>query len=153
MSLTFFIVSKKPIKEDLKPEQIVTPRVDSIIAAADTIVKILESQKKKQIELQKEKENVIKELKKEKKKSHPKPIEKTKIVVETKEIVVEKKVLVQDPGVKQMAQENYKIQEENKYLKEELDCLRKSTIQRPEPSRDTISTDTIRRKKKKFLFF
>lgn len=153
MSLTFYITTKKPIKEDLQPENITSPRVDSIIAAADTIVKILEIQKKKQLELQKEKELVIKELKKEKKKVKKQPKEKTKIVVETKEVVVEKKVLLQDPSVKDMVVENYKIQEENKYLKEELDCLKKNSLQKPQSRKDTISTDTIRRKKRKFIFF
>lgn len=153
VSLTFYIVSEKPIKEDTKPEDIVTPRTDSIIAAADTIVKILDSQKKKQKNLEKEKEVVVKELIKERKKKKDVLKEKEKVVVQTKEVVVEKKIMVQDPYVKDMAVENYKIQEENKYLREELECLKKNSVQKTAPIKDTITTDTIRRRKRKFLFF
>lgn len=154
--ITVYIVTKKPITEDkVKIIEKITPKTDSVIAAADSIVTILEIQKKEKIKLKKEKEFVEKQLTVEKlKKSKPQK-EKTKIVVETKEVIVEKEVKVQDPNMRQAIVESYKIQDENCRLKEELEELKKVQKYQQIPiqkQRDSISTDTIKRKKRFGIF-
>ena len=154
--ITVYVVTKKPITEDkVKIIEKITPKTDSVIAAADSIVTILEIQKKEKIKLKKEKEFVEKQLTVEKlKKSKPQK-EKTKIVVETKEVIVEKEVKVQDPNMRQAIVESYKIQDENCRLKEELEELKKVQKYQQIPiqkQRDSISTDTIKRKKRFGIF-
>jgi hypothetical protein len=147
--VTIFTITKKPLNSELTPQKIVHPKTDSIIAIADSVVTILEIQKKEHTKLKKEKELFEKELKIEKKKkSKPVPV-KTKVVVETKEVVVEKIVKLADPGAKEAIIENYRIQNENTKLKEEIETLKKKN----KVKNDTISTDTIRSKRKRFLLF
>jgi hypothetical protein len=149
--ITIFIVTRKPITEEkVKVVEKIIPKTDSIIAAADSIVTILEIQKKEKIKLKKEKELVEKELVIEKKKKEKSPKEKTKIVFETKEVIVEKEVKVQDPNARQAIIESYKIQDENCRLKEELRELKRMKeveIPKKMPKKDTITTDTIKRKR------
>jgi hypothetical protein len=154
--ITVYVVTKKPITKDkVKIIEKITPKTDSVIAAADSIVTILEIQKKEKLKLKKEKELVEKQLTVEKlKKSKPQK-EKTKIVVETKEVIVEKEVKVQDPNMRQAIVESYKIQDENCRLKEELEELKKVQKYPQIPiqkQRDSISTDTIKRKKRFIIF-
>ena len=147
--VTIFTITKKPITPELTNQKIVHPKTDSIIAIADSVVTILETQRKEHTKLKKEKDLFEKELKIEKKKkSKPAPV-KTKVVVETKEVVVEKIIKLPDPGAKEAIIENYRIQNENTKLKEEIETLKK----RNKIKNDTISTDTIRSKKKRFLLF
>jgi hypothetical protein len=154
--MTVYIVTKKPITEDkVKVIEKITPKTDSVIAAADSIVTILEIQKKEKLKLKKEKEFVEKQLTVEKlKKSKPQK-EKTKIVVETKEVIVEKEVKVQDPNLREAIVESYKIQDENCRLKEELAELKKAQKYQQIPiqkQRDSISTDTVKRKRRFIIF-
>jgi hypothetical protein len=154
--ITVYIVTKKPITEDkVKIVEKITPKTDSVIAAADSIVTILEIQKKEKLKLKKEKEFVEKQLTVEKlKKSKPQK-EKTKIVVETKEVIVEKEVKVQDPNLREAIVESYKIQDENCRLKEELAELKKAQKYQQIPiqkQRDSISTDTVKRKRRFIIF-
>lgn len=151
--VTIYTVTKKPITKELKPEHIVSPKTDSLIAAADTIVKFLEVQKKKELVLKKEKEKVEKELRIERKKKSKVEKGATKVIVQTKEVIVEKEVKVQDPSIKDVILENYKIQNENNHLKEELEHFKKNVSTPKLRQIDSISTDTVKRKKKKFLLF
>jgi hypothetical protein len=156
--LVYFGISEKPkkVEEEKSTVKVVTkPKTDSIIQVIDSVLEM-----KKELEIKKEiaykkKESLLrKQLELEK--SKPVKIkEKTKVVVQTKEVIVEKKVPVVDPNTKKIVEENYKIQEENKYLKQEIECI-KSTYENKttyQVRKDSISTDTIRRKKRRFGIF
>ena len=147
--ITLYIVLHKPINQNTAPEHIIRPKTDSVIAAADSLVLIFENRKNKLNKVVKEKEKIEKQLKIEKKRKKPSK-EKTKIVFQTKEVVVEKQVIIADPNNKKFVEENYKIQEENNNLRGEIDLLKKSQRM---VSRDSITTDTIRRKRRRFLIF
>lgn len=153
--ITIYLITLKPIDEEkVVLIKRVTPKTDSIIAAADSVVNILNDQQKERIKLKKEKEILEKELKIQKTKK-PKISEKTKIVVQTKEVIVEKEVKVEDPNSNQILIENYRIKNENCVLREELEKIKKvkkESLKKIELQKDTISTDTIRKKKRFFLF-
>ncbi len=150
--LVYFGSSKKPekVKVPIERVKIEKPKSDSVIAVIDSVLEL-----KKKIELEKEisfkkKEALLeKQLKIEKSKKPKKIKEKTKVIIQTKEVIVEKEVRVQDPNTRDVIVENYNIQEENKNLKKEIESLKKSY----KTQKDSISTDTIKSKRKRFLLF
>jgi len=156
----FIIYKEKNTTE--KPKVIYVPqpkqntKTDSVFAVIDSVLKVKKEDELKKEEFHKKKESSLKrqlEIEKKKKVKQSKP--KTKIVIETKEVIVEKEVKVTDPNIKELVKENYKTQEENYKLKEELETLKKqSKINKASRVyRDSISTDTVHRKKRRFFLF
>ena len=149
---SIFIFTKfndNPESRNIEVQTTPQPKPDSIIAIIDSTLKIKkELEEKKDREFKRKQTLLEEELRKEKQKKKRQTVEKTKVVVETKEIIVEKEVYVPDKNSKKVLMDNYKIQEENAHLKEEIECLRKSN----KPQKDSISTDTVK-KKRRFFFF
>lgn len=156
----FIVYKEKTTVEKPKVIYVQQPRqntkTDSVFAVIDSVLKVKKEYELKKEEIHKKKESSLKrqlEIEKKKKVKQSKP--KTKLVFQTREVIVEKEVKVTDPNTKELIKENYKTQQENYKLREELETLKKQNkINKSyRVYRDSISTDTVHRKKRRFLLF
>jgi len=119
---TFYVTlnrqSDNSFQSDSKPQK----KIDSTIIVVDTILRLIDRKKNDEISLKKEKMMVEQQLRKERlaKSTNSSSTPVPKIIFERKEIVVEKRVEGLDPDLGHQILENFKIRNENLYLKEQL---------------------------------
>lgn len=163
--LTVYIVKSSKYESVKKKEVVkVVTKTDTALKQLDSLIVKIEETKKMKYKYEGEKKVLHEIIKKEKKKNKS---SKPKVIVETKEKIVEK--VVADPNVSEAIKENYKIQKENCALREEIKKYKdKEEYEKmyqydnqPAQKREPIRTDTIRqdttnnykKRKKRFLLF
>ena len=158
--LTGYIVQSskyKPVKKSQVVKEIT--KTDTALKQLDSLIVRIEETKKLKIKYEGEKKVLHEIIKKEKKKNKS---SKPKTIIQTKEKIVEK--IVADPNVSEALKENYKIQQENCELKEEIIKYKtkeeyniKNHAYKKEPIiSDTLKQDTTnipKKRKKRFVLF
>lgn len=153
--ILYFFPKNETVQIEKKPEyvKVIKPKSDSVIHVIDSVLKVKkENDMIKEIAYKKKQQDLEKELRKERNEKLKKEKQKPKVIVHTKEIVVEK--VIKDTTVREVIVENYKIQEENRQLKRELEkkYYENESLRNMKTYKDTIQIDTIKKKKKRWFF-
>jgi len=160
-ALTGYIVQSSKY-ESVREEEVknIVTKTDTALKKLDSLIVQIEETKKLTTKKYEGEKKVLREIiKKEKKKNKS---SKPKTIIQTREKIVEK--LVADPNVSEALKENYKIQQENCELKEEIIKYKtkeeyniKNQAYKKEPIiSDTLKQDTTnipKKRKKRFVLF